>query len=699
MRIVRGVAAGFVSALASLFFVLSFAVVAFGGRLAPHLDHAVIATFLSSLSAGLVTLLLSRQPGLAAQPQTLTAVAFAGMAAEAMGALPADATPAAVLATGATLMMVATLVAALAQLLAGAADGGALLRHLPYPVLGGFMSAAGAGILRAVWTLCDPVANPAPAAVALVLGAGLVVLARRGPPAAQPVVVLAAAAVLFAVLRARGIGPADPAAAGWVLPLALSPAHYAAPGPTLWSQAVFPDALGLAVRLAAWCGIVVLAALMLAAGIEANTKSDVSVSREVAVQGLGSLGSAALGGMPGSATPSVTALRWSMGATDRFSGIVGLLLMAAGGFAAMRWGLPLPIPVAAGLLISAGVGFLRDWLIAPRIAWTHGERAIVAGIAAIALLHGFLEAVLLGALAGALLFVVAYARASPVRLATTLSSLRSGVERPEAADRALAEAGCAVPVVLLSGYLFFASAHRLARRIEATIGATTRHVVLDFTAVPGVDAAAVATIERFARRLARRGVSLVLGGLAGPAALRLGAPRAGLASVARLLPSREAAIEHVEDALLREAGIAPPAAGAAAVFLRASCGEPAALRILAVAATIELADGAVLQRQGDAADGIFLLDAGRIVVRRGTARLRVILPGATFGEIGRFHDGRRTADLVAEGETRVLHLGEEALARLLAEHPADWGALMHAVHARLARRVIDRDGLAQAIFG
>lgn len=698
-RIVRGLAGGTMAALTCLFNMLAFSVVAFGGRLAPHLDHAVMATLLGTLSAGAAGLLFSRQRGLVSQPPMITAVAFSGMAGEVMAALPADAGEATVLATGATLMMLACALAGIAQLAMGLCHGGAILRHLPYPVLGGFMAAAGVAILNAALSLVGPLANPWPALLALLMGMALHWLGRTGRPAAQPLIILLATAALFAVAQARGIWPADPTAAGLLRPVELRPSLYAMQAPATWAQATLPIEPWLGVRLLAWSCIVVVAGLMLAAGIETMTRHEVSLSRELAVQGIGSLGAAVLGGPPSTPSPSATALRLSLGATSRASGAFMLFVLAGAGLAGTRWPLPLPVPIAAGLLVSVGSGFLRDWLVAPRVAWTAGERAIVAGIALLGLLYGFLEAVLLGALAGALLFVVAYARASPVRLATTLASLRSGVERPEDADRALAGAGRDVPVVLLSGYLFFASAHRLARRIEATIGGATRHVVLDFTSVPGVDAAAVATIERLARRLSARGIDLVLGGVAGQAAARLGAPRAGLAKLARLLPSREAAIEHVEETLLSEVGIAPPAAGAARDFLFAACGEPAARRILALAVPIGLADGAVLQRQGDAADGIFLLDAGRIQVRRGPVRLRVILPGAPFGEIGRFHAGRRTADLVADGEARVLHLPDAALVHLLDDHPADWGSLMHAVHARLARRVIDRDGLAQAILG
>ena len=48
MRIARGLAGGATAALASLISVLAFSVVAFGGRLAPHLEHAVMATLLAT---------------------------------------------------------------------------------------------------------------------------------------------------------------------------------------------------------------------------------------------------------------------------------------------------------------------------------------------------------------------------------------------------------------------------------------------------------------------------------------------------------------------------------------------------------------------------------------------------------------------------------------------------------------------------
>jgi putative ABC transport system ATP-binding protein len=76
---------------------------------------------------------------------------------------------------------------------------------------------------------------------------------------------------------------------------------------------------------------------------------------------------------------------------------------------------------------------------------------------------------------------------------------------------------------------------------------------------------------------------------------------------------------------------------------------------------IELADGQALFRQGDPGDRVFVIDTGRIELRRmmvgdGYDVIDVLDPGAYFGELAPLFGIRRSASAVAIGPTQVTSL-------------------------------------------
>lgn len=90
---------------------------------------------------------------------------------------------------------------------------------------------------------------------------------------------------------------------------------------------------------------------------------------------------------------------------------------------------------------------------------------------------------------------------------------------------------------------------------------------------------------------------------------------------------------------------------------------------------VEAGDGAVLVRQGDASDDLYVVISGKLrayaVDRDGRARMSYELsPGSTFGEMGIFADDLAAATLEAAGLVRVARLARESYERFSAGHPA-----------------------------
>ncbi|MCA0213320.1 MAG: Crp/Fnr family transcriptional regulator [Proteobacteria bacterium] len=96
-----------------------------------------------------------------------------------------------------------------------------------------------------------------------------------------------------------------------------------------------------------------------------------------------------------------------------------------------------------------------------------------------------------------------------------------------------------------------------------------------------------------------------------------------------------------------------------------------------------LAAGQALFRRGDAPCGLYAVLEGAVRVSGTSGRsddsrevlLTLLEPPHWFGEVSLFDGQPRTHDAVAEGATRLLHVPQPALARLLADAPARWREL------------------------
>ncbi len=100
----------------------------------------------------------------------------------------------------------------------------------------------------------------------------------------------------------------------------------------------------------------------------------------------------------------------------------------------------------------------------------------------------------------------------------------------------------------------------------------------------------------------------------------------------------------------------------------------------------------------DPALGIGLQGQGRLaVVIQGAKgqriRVRSLAPGAVVGEVARYRDRRRTADVVAEVPSRVYRLSEASFEEIERDD-RDLAALVHAILARsLSDKVVQTSRL------
>jgi serine phosphatase RsbU (regulator of sigma subunit) len=99
--------------------------------------------------------------------------------------------------------------------------------------------------------------------------------------------------------------------------------------------------------------------------------------------------------------------------------------------------------------------------------------------------------------------------------------------------------------------------------------------------------------------------------------------------------------------------------------------------------------GAVLFREGDEAEGAYVLLSGRCLVSERGERVNVIEPGELFGEIAGFGGGVRTATVTALTPSEVLVLSADQLQRGFADSPELLRRTLQALAGR-TRQITDR---------
>ncbi len=113
---------------------------------------------------------------------------------------------------------------------------------------------------------------------------------------------------------------------------------------------------------------------------------------------------------------------------------------------------------------------------------------------------------------------------------------------------------------------------------------------------------------------------------------------------------------------------------------------------------LTFAPGQLIQQQGDAGDGFWMIETGRVSICRfspdgGVTTFAVLGSGDLFGELAHFAGTARQVDAVADDAAVLVRVGAAQVDRLLAEQPdfARWLLASLANQLRAALDLIDRD--------
>jgi SulP family sulfate permease len=716
-------AAGVIIGAVEALLAISFAALVFGGYLADFIADG-ISLYLGA--AALTLVILAWRAG--------TRGVVGGMQAAAAAVLTVVAASTAVNAYGSVERAFLTVVAATLVvtvlcgaifLVLGMLRRGNLIRFVPYPVVGGFIAGAGwlllkGGInvaadvppsLSTIGDLTDPSVLQL-WVPALAFGVILLVATRVVKRPLVIPVVLGIGLVLFVIgMLVTGSSIESARGGNWLLLTVFDEAQPWEP----WTLRALSGADWLAV-LGQWAGIAaavfvsVIVILFNVSGTELVLRRDLDTNEELRDAGILNVVSGAFGGIPAYHALSMSALGEGMRVDARRAGLIAALVpLAAVVFGASVIEL-IPRMIVGGVLVFLGLAFMVEWVWDRRRSLPPVEFGVALVILAVVIGRGFLPGVVIGLVLAVVLFAVSYGRIELVREVAFGETYHSNVDRPSGERAALRARGDRVHILRVNGFVFFGSANSLLERIRKRVEAEPpRFLVIDLRRVTGVDSSAVVSFVKVVHLAEAAGFELVFTGASDRVRKQL--ERGGVVrseGVVRFEPDLDRGLQWCEDRLLRveepDGGVVGGGAvegGAIEVGADqvspdgqgdAPAGMPPGLRTHLE--RVELPDGAVLIRQDEPPDDVFVLESGRLSVEKVTAegirmRLRSVNAGVVVGEVALYTGVPRTADVVAETPSVILRLSKASIEQIEAEEPELAAALHRWLAGILSERLRD----------
>ncbi len=712
-RLIPGVAAGVVAGVINVIVAISLAALIFAGDLSSFVSQGIGLILLGGIVALVVTGLLSSFPGTLTATQDAPGAILAVLAVAILKALPADTPSLERFMTVAGAMATASLLTGLGFILLGQFRLGALVRFLPYPVVGGFLAGTGWLLVTGgVGVMAGISFNPAQAGIlfqpsllirwipgvilALVM---LILLNRFSYFWLLPGMLLAAAALFGIVAWLSGMSLAEASAQGWLLgpfqsqslwyvwrPADLGLVHWGA----IWAQTG---------NLASIVLMSVVALLLNASGIELVIKRDLDLNRELWAVGAGNL----LGGLAGG-TVSYHALADTV-LNYRVSRGSRVAVWAAAGFAAVAlfFGAAvlsyIPRVVLGALLALLGLSFLYEWVYLARTRFPRLDYLVIWLILIVIAAVGFLQGVGVGLLAAIALFVVNYSRVDVVKRVLSGAEYQSRVSRSVLQRWALLQHGNEIYVLQLQGFVFFGTANKLLEQVCGRLGQSgippLRFVVFDFARVTGLDSTALLRFAKMKQVALEAGVKLLVTGPSSETRRQL--EQGGFVTEAEggalVFPDLDHGVAWCEEQILEKAGLLT---GQDSLPLQASFQAllpevDNLTNLFHYLVRQEVEAGACLMRQGDAPDYIYFVESGQVTARleqvaQTPVRLETMRGGHVLGEIGFYLGKERTATVVADEPSVVYSLSSADLARMEREDPQAASAFHKIVVRLLAER-------------
>jgi sulfate permease, SulP family len=682
---------GSAASVLTITFGLSYALLIFGGPLAPNLSYGVAATFVSSTILGLVIALGSSLRFAIAAPDTSTAAMTGILASSVVERMAMTDPTAPVLGPVLITFALASIATGIMLCGFGMTRLGRAIRYVPYPVVGGFLGATGClillGAIRVITGFHLEFASlgrfadmttlaelAAACAMALVL---YLTWHRSRTPFGLPAILISGVVVAHVAFWLAGISSVQAQSLGWTFS---PPARVSFMLP--WNTGELSHypwyALpSLAGNVIAVMFVTASTTLFNTTGIEVALHQEANLERELNTTGIANLLSGALGGYTGCISVSRTLLNFNSGGSGRLSGLTAAAISALMlVFAPALLGY-MPKFVLGGLLIYLGADQLHKWIVQSRRRLSLSEYLSLLAIILIILQWGFVAGILIGIIIGCATFAFSVSRVEAIKYSFDGSEYRSTLDRSRDDQALLATHGDGIRGLNLQSYLFFGSANRLYQHVKALLqrNPNCRFLVFDFKLVTGIDSSAAYSFAQIKRTAHDRGVKLVLTHLP-PAVEKTLRSSEFISGDVSVMPELDHALEWCENEVITQhQGLAREEACLHDWFIRLLGLEDDAAELMRRCQRLEVEAGEVIVRAGEAADSMHFILDGRVGIMvpaedGRTTRVRSLGRYTTIGEMGLVSRTPRSATIQAEIASVLYVLTADQFEAVMTGNPA-----------------------------
>ena len=258
--------------------------------------------------------------------------------------------------------------------------------------------------------------------------------------------------------------------------------------------------------------------------------------RELFGQGLANMVVPLFGGVPATAAIARTAVSVRAGATSRLAAVTHSLVLLALVFVAAPLVSTIPLAALAGVLFATCVRMVEAGALRALVRSTRADAIIVALTFTVTVAVDLVTAVGVGVAVAVVLALRAVARTASIEEVPLDSRDHSAEEHALLSEH--------IVVYRIDGPLFFGAAHRLLLELPDVVDVDV--VILRMSRVTTLDATGASVLSDAITRLERRGIVVLLSGVA-PGhddVLRSLGSASALRAAGRILPDTPAAIAH-----------------------------------------------------------------------------------------------------------------------------------------------------------
>lgn len=243
------------------------------------------------------------------------------------------------------------------------------------------------------------------------------------------------------------------------------------------------------------------------------TKTQHNSNKELIGQGLGNMGAALIGGIPGAGATMRTVVNINSGGKTRISGVIHglallLVLLGAGAYAKL-----IPLPVLAGILITVGIGIIDYKGIKHIIHVPKSDSIIMLIVLSMTVFVDLLQAVAVGMVLASVLFMKKMS--DIIELNSSTGSVDSFAREEVWPDETNISEHVREQVYIkhIDGPIFFGFASKFQEMLSSLPKVTV--VIIRMSLVPYIDQSGIYALEDAVIALKKRGIIVLMTGIQG----------------------------------------------------------------------------------------------------------------------------------------------------------------------------------------